>query len=152
MAQQIDDFINASGLAKYRGIIAPRNVFRSNWITKVDLHFAQELPTGIGKARFSVFADVENFTNLLNKNWGQIREYSFPYTVTPVTVQCLTAAVATGTAPTTAQVTANASQVCAQYRYDANTKDTSGNFVAPTDTIYPRQSLYTIRIGARISF
>ncbi len=152
MAQQIDDFITASGLGKFRGTIAPRNAFRSNWITKVDLHFAQELPTGIGKARFSVFADVENFTNLINKNWGQIREYSFPYTVTPVTVQCLTAAVATGTAPTTAQVTANASQVCAQYRYDANTKDTSGNFVAPTDTIYPRQSLYTIRIGARISF
>ena len=43
-------------------------------------------------------------------------------------------------------------QACAQYRYDANIKDSSGNFVAPSDTIYPKQSLYTIRIGARISF
>jgi hypothetical protein len=152
MAQQIDDFINSSGLAKYRGMVAPRNAFTSKWVTRLDLHFSQELPTGVGKARFTVFADVENFTNLLNRNWGQIREYAFPYAIAPVTVQCLTTAVATGTAATGAAVATNSSQACTQYRYDANTKDSSGNFVAPTDTIYPRQSLYAIRVGARISF
>nr|WP_298196809.1 TonB-dependent receptor [Novosphingobium sp.] len=152
MAQQIDDFINASGLGKYRGTIAPRNAFNSKWVTRIDLHLEQELPTGFGKSRFTVFADVENFTNLLNKNWGQIREYPFAYTIAPVTVTCLTTPVATGTAATGAAVTANAGQACAQYRYDANQKDANGNFVAPTDQIYPRQSLYTIRIGARISF
>jgi hypothetical protein len=152
IAQQINAFVDSSGLGKYRGMIAPRNAFSSNWVTKVDLHFAQELPTGIGKAKFQVFADIENFTNLLNKNWGQIREYAFPYTATVATVQCLTSKVATGTAPTNAQIASNAGQACVQYRYDANSKDSSGNFVAPSDTIYSRQSLYTIRIGARISF
>lgn len=156
IAQQFDAFIESSGLAKYRGTIAPRNAFTSNWITKIDLHFSQELPVpGWSKARFSVFADIENFTNFLNKNWGQIREYAFPYAVSPVTVACLTtsgnATPAVGTAPT-GTAAANAGQTCAQYRYDANSKDASGNFVAPTDTIYPKQSLYTIRIGARFSF
>lgn len=155
IAQQFDAFIDASGLAKYRGMIAPRNAFTSKWITKVDLHFSQELPTFVGHSRFTLFADVENFTNLLNKNWGQIREYAFPYAVSPVTVACLTTSGNVTPAPgviPTGTAAANAGQACAQYRYDANQKDSAGNFVAPTDTIYPKQSLYTIRIGARISF
>ena len=123
-------------------------------MTKLDLHLAQELPAFVGNARFTLFMDIENFTNLLNKNWGQIREYTFPYTISPVQVQCLTAPVATGTAPG-ANAAANAGQACAQYRYTANqTAVVNGvtQFTAPTDTIYSRQSLYTIRIGARISF
>ncbi len=154
-AALFDAFIETSGLAKYRGQIAPRNAFRSRWITKFDLHLSQELPVPMtSKARFTAFLDIENFTNLLNKNWGQIREYAFPYAIAPVTVTCLTAPVATGTAPGAATA-ANASQACAQYRYAANqTAVVNGvtQFTEPTDTIYPRQSLYTIRIGARISF
>ncbi len=153
-AALFNGFVNSSGLGKYRGKIAPRNAFRSAWVTKLDLHFAQELPAFVGNARFTVFMDIENFTNLLNKNWGQIREFTFPYTVSPVQVQCLTAPIATGTAPG-ASAAANAGQACAQYRYTANqTANVNGvtQFTAPTDTIYSRQSLYTIRIGARISF
>lgn len=153
IAQQFDSFINTSGLAKYRGMIAPRNAFTSKWVTKIDLHLSQELPVPLSsKGRFQVFADIENFTNLINKNWGQISEYAFPYASAPVTVNCLTTAVPTGTAAVGAQATGNSSQPCVQYRYDANAKDASGNFIAPTDTLYARQSLYTIRIGARISF
>ena len=32
-AQLFDNFVNTSGLAKYRGQIAPRNAFTSAWIT-----------------------------------------------------------------------------------------------------------------------
>ncbi len=146
-----DTYINNTGLAKYRGKIAPRNAFNSKWFTRIDLHLSQEVPGFISsKSRFTVFADVENFTNLLNKKWGQIREFAFPYTVSPVTVQCLTAPVATGAA-TTGLVAANTTAACAQYRYAAN-QTSGGQFTAPTDTIYARQSLYTIRIGARFSF
>ena len=156
IASQVDSFITSSGLDKYRGMIAPRNAFTSKWVTKVDLHFSQELPAFVtSKSRFTLFADVENFTNLLNKKWGQIREYGFPYTATLVTVNCLTTAgnatPAPGVTPT-GTVSANAGAACAQYRYDANSKDSAGNFLAPSETIYSRQSLYTIRIGARISF
>lgn len=153
-AALFDQFVESSGLAKYRGKIAPRNAFRSKWVTKIDLHISQELPTFVGKSRFTVFADIENFTNLLNKKWGQIREYVFPYSIAPVSVSCLTAPVATG-ASTTGLVAANAGQPCVQYRYAANQTATVNGvtqFAAPSDTVYSRQSLYSIRVGARISF
>ncbi|HEY0960074.1 MAG TPA: carboxypeptidase regulatory-like domain-containing protein [Novosphingobium sp.] len=146
-AANLDALINSTKLSKYRGSIAPRNAFNSKWFTRFDLHFAQEIPTGVGKSRVTLFADVENFTNLLNKNWGQIAEYSFPYTIPAVRVSCLTASVATGTAPTTPQTAANTGQRCVQYRYTAPSATPESQQV-----ISSRQSLYTIRIGARISF
>ncbi|MBC3941830.1 TonB-dependent receptor [Sphingomonas albertensis] len=136
--------INSTGLDKYRGKIAPRNGFNSKWFTRFDLHISQEIPTFVGKSRIQLFADIENVTNLLNKNWGQIREYQFPYTIPAVRVQCLQAPVATGTAPGAA-LTGNSSQACAQYRYSAPAS-------TPSDTIYARQSLYSVRVGARFSF
>ena len=45
---------------------------------------------------------------------------------------------------------ANTGQACAQYRYSPLNNGT--DFVTPTDQVYVNQSLYTIRIGARISF
>jgi hypothetical protein len=152
-AALFDDFINRSGLAKYRGQIAPRNAFRSAWVTKIDLSVSQEIPV-IGRAKLKLFADIENFTNLINKNWGQVREYAFPHAIAPVQVSCLTAPVPTGTAPG-ANTAANAAAPCAQYRYTPNaTTVVNGvtQFAEPTDTIYPQQSLYTIRVGVRFSF
>ena len=136
--------INSTKLNKYRGQIAPRNVFNSKWFTKIDLHVAQELPTGIGRSRIEVFADIENVANLLDKDWGQLRQYSFPYTIAAVRVQCLAAPVATGASATGVLVN-NSAQPCAQYRYLAPQN-------APTDTISSSQSLYQIRLGARFSF
>ncbi|MEK7455531.1 TonB-dependent receptor [Sphingobium yanoikuyae] len=140
----MEALINGSGLSKFRGKIAPRNAFNTRWFTKIDLHVDQEVPTGLGNSRITLFADIENFTNFLNKKWGQIREYSFPYNVVAVRAQCLQAPVATGTAPGSA-ATANTGQACAQYRYSAPNS-------TPSDTIYSRQSLYTIRVGARFTF
>jgi len=146
----VEALINSTGLKKYRGQVAPRNAFTSKWFTRLDLHLEQEIPVpGWRKSRISVFADVDNFTNLINHNWGQIREYAFPYNVAPVRVACLTAPAATGAAGTAA---ANTSQTCAQYRYSPNLTDANKNFVNVTDTIYSRQSLYAIRVGVRFSF
>ncbi len=142
----LESLINGTDLSKYRGGVAPRNGFNSPWFTKIDLHLSQELPTGLGGSRITLFADVENVGNLINRKWGQIREYGFPYTVAAVQVQCLQRAVPTGTAPGAAQVS-DTSQACAQYRY------TAAN-VAPDqqNVISSRQSLYSVRIGARFTF
>ena len=128
-AATLNQFFEDSGLAKYRGKIAPRNAFNSKWFTRIDLHIGQEIPTFVGNSRFEVFADIENFTNLLNKNWGQIREYQFPYTAVAARVSCVTVG----------------SNTCAQYRYSLPN-------ATPSDTIYASQSLYTIRVGARFTF
>jgi hypothetical protein len=123
--------------------VAPRNAFTSKWFTKIDLHLEQEIPTGLGDSRISLFADIENLGNLINSKWGQIQEFAFPYTVPVVRVACLKTPVATGTAPGAAAA-ANSGDACAQYRYS--------NFTNPTATVYSKQSLYAIRVGARFTF
>ncbi|RYE62780.1 MAG: TonB-dependent receptor, partial [Oxalobacteraceae bacterium] len=118
--QAVDSFISSSGLDKYRGKVAPRNAFHSKWFTRLDLHLAQELPTGLGASRIQLFADIENFTNFINKKWGQQREYVFPYNAAVVQVQCLTTAgnaTPAGAGAPAGAVAANTSQACAQYRY-----------------------------------
>lgn len=136
-----ENFIKNSGLEKYQGKIAPRNKFNSKWFTRFDLHLAQEIPTGLGDSKVTLFADIENFTNLINKKWGQIREYAFPYTSAPIRVACLTTP---GNANGQGTKATSSSQPCAQYQYSS--------FTQPTDTIYSSQSLYAIRVGVRFSF
>lgn len=81
-----NDFLNKYGLDKYRGEIAPRNAFFSDWIQKIDMRLSQELP-GYGdndKARLVI--DIENLPNFLNKKWGQIKQVDFPYMASVVDV------------------------------------------------------------------
>jgi len=136
-----ENFVKASGLSKYQGKIAPRNAFNSKWFTRFDLHLAQEIPTGLGDSKVTLFADIENVTNLINKKWGQIREYQFPYNSSVVNVACLTTA---GNANGGGTKATSTSQPCAQYQYSS--------FTTPSDTIYSSQSLYAIRVGVRFSF
>ena len=140
----VDNLINSTDLTKYRGKIAPRNAFNSPWFTRIDLHLSQEIPTGLGGSRVTLFGDIENLTNLLNKNWGQVREYGFPYTVAAVRVSCLQTAAANGA---TGTPTANSSQPCAQYRYSTPTA-----LPETQNVVYSKQSLYQIRVGARFTF
>jgi hypothetical protein len=127
----IDNLINNTGLKNYRGQVAPRNGFHSKWFSRLDLHVEQELPTFVGKSKISVFGDIENFTNLLNKNWGEQLRASFPYNKVVTQVSC----VAAGNNP------------CAQYKYTAFNPTSSVQ-----DQLIALPSLYTIRVGARLSF
>ena len=143
----LEALINNSALQEYRGRIAAKNIARSRANTRIDLHLEQEIPTFIGESRVSLFADINNFTNLLNRKWGGLRQVT-PTFSNPVAgvvqVQCLTVATPTGTAPGAAVATTS-SQPCVQYRYSS--------FIAPNETaLNVTQSLYTIRVGARFSF
>ncbi|SFR76778.1 TonB-dependent receptor [Sphingomonas jatrophae] len=149
----LNNFIDASGLKKYRGKVAPRNAFNSKWFTRLDLHLAQEIPTGLGDSRLQVFADIENFTNFINKKWGQLREYVFPYNAAVTQVQCLTTAgnaTPAGTAAPGGAVATTAAQPCLQYRYSP--LGGTSEFTTPTDQVYVNQSLYSIRVGVRFTF
>ncbi|MGK6319331.1 TonB-dependent receptor [Sphingomonas sp. DT-204] len=132
----LETLINNTRLKDYRGQIAPRNIARSRAYTRIDLHLEQEIPTFVGKSRVSLFADIENLPNLLNKDWGGFRQVIFPYVEDVVSVQCLDASGVVNTSP---------SQTCAQYRYSS--------YVEPNDkSLEVRRSLYLIRLGARFSF
>ncbi len=141
----LEDLISRTNLKDYRGKIAPRNSARSRAYTRLDLHLEQEFPTFVGKSRVSVFADIENLPNLINKDWGGFRQALFPYVEDAVQVQCLSAPTATGTAPAAANINSSSAQPCAQYRYSS--------YVEPNpSTLEVRRSLYLIRVGARFSF
>ena len=137
----LDGLINSTGLAKFRGTIAAKNIARTQANTQLDLHLEQELPTFVGRSRFAVFADIQNLPNLINKNWGGLYQVGFPYTAAVVQVACLAAATPTGT-PGVANT--NSTQTCAQYRYSS--------FANPSVTVNVPVSLYLIRIGARFRF
>ena len=141
----LEDIIKGTKLEDYRGKVAGRNIVRARAFTRIDLHVEQEIPTFIGRSRFSVFADIQNLPNLLNKDWGGFRQSAFPYVEDVVQVQCLTSAVPTGVAPTADQIATSTAQPCVQYRYSSAVK--------PSDAVAEiRPSLYFIRLGARFKF
>lgn len=138
----LENLINSSALSKYRGQIAPKNIGRSRQFTRIDLHLSQEIPTGIFGSRVTIFGDIENLPNLINSDWGSLKQLGFPYTASVVQVACLAAATPTGTAGV---ANTAPTQTCAQYRYSS--------YRAPNDTaLRTSDSLYLIRIGARLTF
>lgn len=66
-------------------LLAPgtRNEEEGSWWAKVDLRLEQELPGLFNGHRTSAFVVIDNFTNLLNDEWGILREVDFPATVEP---------------------------------------------------------------------
>lgn len=141
----LDSLINNTSLADYRGQIAPKNIARSRAFTRIDLHLEQQIPTFIGKSRITLFADINNLPNLIDSDWGGLRQLGFPATAGVVTVQCLSAPVADGSAPGAGVVNTNTSQTCAQYRFSS--------FRSPNDSALSfSNSLYAIRLGVRFTF
>jgi hypothetical protein len=66
------------GLNKYAGEIVDRNAIDGSWWTKFDLRISQELPGFSPEHRAQFYFNVENLGNLLNDNWGVLKERSFP--------------------------------------------------------------------------
>ena len=146
----LENLISKTNLAKYRGQIAPENIARNRAFTRIDLHLEQEFPTFLGGSRIAVFADIENLPNLLNSKWGGLRQAGFPYTQSPVAVQCLiTPAAATNgvenAAPAPANFSTSSATACSQYRYTSYRDPQTG-------TVSTANSLYLIRVGARFRF
>lgn len=123
-----NDLISQLGLEKYRGRIVKKNSQTSPDFFKVDLHFSQEIPAFVGDAKFKLFADVENVLNLIDSDWGSLRQVQFPYNAALVRVTCA----------------ATSGPNCTQYRYT--------NTLAPNQVLTNRVSLYGIRVGVKVNF
>lgn len=72
------DFLSAQGLNEFAGGILPRNAFHSDWWTKFDVRVEQEFPGFADGHKISTFLLIENFGNLLDDEWGVLKEASFP--------------------------------------------------------------------------
>lgn len=121
--------VQNSELNKYQGGIAPKNIGRTPRYNRIDLAVRQEVPFVFG-GKIELSADIENVLNLVNKDWGTIRQVGFPYYGTLVNVTCATAA-------------------CTQYQF-ANRSGTT--VTAPTEGVNLNGSLWAVRFGARVKF
>jgi hypothetical protein len=153
-----NNLVSQIGIDKFRGRIIPKNTQQSPDFFKVDLHMSQEIPVPVlSGAKVKLFADIENLLNLIDSDWGSLRQVSFPQTAAIANIQCLVAPTATGTpvvavgtaanqipAGGRAVVATSTAQACAQYRYS--------NIVAPQENLVSRSSLYQIRVGIRFEF
>jgi hypothetical protein len=143
----LNDFIDATpGLSNFRGTIVPKNTGTSPGFWKMDLHFDQEIPTFIGNSRIKLFADLENFLNLIDSDLGVQRQVPFSYLARLVGVQCLATATPTGTAPGAGVVNTAPTGICTQYRYSSFSEP---NIQVQNQT---RQSLWGLRLGVRFEF
>ena len=91
---QLDNFINSiEYLRENRGGYAERNAVRGPWSHVVDFKLLQDfrIKTGSKTNTLQLSADIFNFTNLLNKEWGKINFTSG--NVSPLTT------VSTGSTP-----------------------------------------------------
>ena len=115
-----DDFIVAEGLT--RGAILGRNSFNAEWWSKVDIRISQELPGFVEGHKASAFFVIENFTNMLNDDWGVLRQGSF------VGEQIVNAHI----------------NDAGQYVYES--------FNAPETSYVRGPSLWEVRVGVKYSF
>ncbi len=121
------NFLDSTGLSAYGGSIAPRNFTQGPWWTRFDFKVEQEIP-GFGRDhRASAFVLIKNLGNLLNEDWGVLKESSFP--------RYQQAVVLSGAG------------FDAQGRYEFNDFQQPSAFVPN-----PAASLYEIRFGLNYSF
>ncbi len=67
-------------LDEHRGQVAKRNATRAPWLNQFDVRLSQEIPF-FADTKGELYLDILNIGNLLNKDWGQIDEGAFPYTI-----------------------------------------------------------------------
>lgn len=135
-AADVEAFIREQGLEKYRGRIMPRNSQRSPWVTVLDLRIAQELPI-FRKSRGLLTLDIENLANLLNSDWGQLRQVNFPYVAPVVDAGRITNAGCP-----------NGAATCYVYR----PRSGATGPVKPFETIASLPSVWRMQVGFRIEF
>jgi len=74
-----NQFISDNGLEGSRGTILDRNTANSNWWTRVDIKFTQEIPGFMDGHKGSIFLSIKNVGNLLNDKWGKYEQVNFEY-------------------------------------------------------------------------
>ncbi len=61
-------YIQASGLSKYAGSYAPKNILYQPWVNRLDLHLEQDVPFHFKNSKLNLFLDFTNFGNFLSKS------------------------------------------------------------------------------------
>lgn len=123
-----------------QGGIVPRGVGHNPDVTRFDLQFEQDIPTPIRGHKLIATLDIANIGNLIDHNWGVVKEYGNSRAGVPiVNVQC---------ADATGKASGSGSPVCAAYRYSYTTVNAANAATPSIDA----NSLYSIVIGLKYKF
>jgi Carboxypeptidase regulatory-like domain len=113
-------WVNSEGLSPG---LQPRNGQHASWSTRVDIGITQEFPAFVGDAKGRAFLKIYNVGNLLNDDWGPVKDAEF------FSVQVVN------------------SDIDSSGRYVFNSfTDRS------IETVLENRSLYEIRLGIEIDF
>jgi len=74
--EQLENYLERTGIAKYAGGIVPRNAYTAPWITQTDLAIRQNIPIP-GRSSLQVSLDIFNFWNLIDDESGHVRYVPF---------------------------------------------------------------------------
>ncbi|MFN3864622.1 MAG: carboxypeptidase regulatory-like domain-containing protein [Erythrobacter sp.] len=136
------DYVAASGCDYTPGESIKRNTCHQDWHYDMDLRFSQELPfigkvTGLVRDKVTLFADFQNFLNLLDNDWNVLRRR-------PEFVDLVDAGFT---------VRDSANRLVTIPGVDSQGRYAIGGF-APDDQnfIVPGPSAWRIQIGARYEF
>ncbi|MDC2888438.1 TonB-dependent receptor [Psychrosphaera algicola] len=66
------ELVEKSGLSGYAGGYVPKNVGRTPWRTRMDLHVEQEVPDFMKGHKGSIYFDVKNLLNLFDEDSGLV--------------------------------------------------------------------------------
>jgi hypothetical protein len=79
-------------LSEHKGEYAERNGAKYPWRSTVDLRFSQDIFVNVGKNRNTLqfTVDIMNFGNLLNKDWGIVKQVNAASILVPTNVSSLT--------------------------------------------------------------
>ena len=131
--------VNKFGLPM--GRIVPRGFGRNPETNRIDFQYAQDIPMPIRGHSMLFTMDIANLGNLLNKNWGVVKEYTSSRSGgVVVNAQCANAA---GVAASQSDPT------CATYRYSYTTANA---VTMATPTIDQQASLWAIEVGLKYRF
>ncbi|MBB5747168.1 TonB-dependent receptor [Brevundimonas variabilis] len=124
-----------------QGRIVPRGFGRNPDVDRFDFQYSQEIPSPIRGNSLLFTVDVANIGNLINEDWGVVKEFSNSRSGgAVVNAQCATASgVAAG----------NASPVCAAYRYSYTTVSPT---TLATPTVDQQASLWSVVLGLKYRF
>ena len=61
-------YLQSSGLSKYAGSYAPKNILHQPWINRLDLHLEQDIPLHFKGSKMNLFLDCTNFGNFISKS------------------------------------------------------------------------------------
>jgi hypothetical protein len=141
-AAAFEAFINQDPyLSKNRGKYAERGGARLPFYTNVDFSVAQDIIATLGKTRhtFQVRADILNFGNLLNSNWGGGQAFN-----------SLSPLITTSTSSTATCRNPNPSSTVASYCL----RTSSGSLLSPQSFVPTANTgdVYRIQIGIRYIF